>query len=992
MVNSEIGETIDHNDFFSEIDPEINHFSQIFPDTQANFNSEYYDIGKFNLNCSTTSNDIAILHINIRSLFHKIEHLKGLLAQLKVKFDILCFTESWLSDSNKKLVSILGYNSFHSLRPAGQRGGGISVFIDKKFQVTTKSSVSSAVIEALFLEVKFSSRKFLLCTVYKPPNAQNQIFIRAFLDLFNNVNSNSFSDIMVCGDFNVNLLSPDPSEFLNSMAEISLIPTISKPTRITNTSASLIDNIFIKLPFNFISGILVYDISDHLPVFLIRKDFVPKKPNSLPQNISYRAINQHNMDTFFERIFEVSNNFALSSTADDSLDKFLKFIHDQYFSCFPIKSFTVSPKNFLKPWITGRVLADIRKRQSYYLLHKQGKLSDTFYNRFRNKVTNQIRVSERTYYRGKFEEFKGNARKSWELINSVLKGGSPTDSFSVINSVYGNSAKNTAKAFNDYFVDVGRDIAENIDASPTDPLGYLKGNFPQSFRLFETSPDEVVNVILGLKEKKCNTLEQIPVHVIKYISSIISPHLSSIINQCFSQGKFPDSLKIAKVLPIYKAGDKKSLSNYRPISLLSDMSKIFEKLIFKRLNSYVSKFRILNDVQYGFRPKLSTSHALLDQMQYIYDTLEDGDMVLSMFLDFRKAFDSINIPILLSKLKFYGIRGLPFRLLESYLTNRKQYTQIHGHSSEPKFITHGVPQGSTLGPFFFLLYINDLPNSSSLFKFTLYADDSTLSVAIPKSNLSNLVELVNSELKQVSSWIKSNKIAINYDKTKYIIFSYRKFTSDLPILFDGTEIEQVTSVRFLGLMVDEGLNFKLHVDHILSKLSKSVGIMNKLKYYFPLEVMQCLYRSFIVPYLDYGIEIWGGAYKNATEKIFVAQKKAIRATFNLPYNEHTTQFFKSFGVLKLKDIHLLKLASIMFKTLNYNSYPFLSIRLQTNADIHQHSTRISSRLRLPLYQRGKSQQSFIYQAIGFWNSITDKNYSSAGTFRRSLISQFIDKY
>ena len=219
-------------------------------------------------------------------------------------------------------------------------------------------------------------------------------------------------------------------------------------------------------------------------------------------------------------------------------------------------------------------------------------------------------------------------------------------------------------------------------------------------------------------------------------------------------------------------------------------------------------------VQFGFRQKLSTSHALLNQIQYIYDTLDDGDLVLSLFLDFRKAFDSINIPILLSKLSFYGIRGLPHRLLESYLTNRKQYTQILGQSSEQKSITHGVPQGSTLGPFFFLLYINDLPNSSSLFKFILYADDSTLSTAIPKNNLCDSSALINSELDQVSRWIKANKLAINHDKTKYIIFSYRKCTNCFPILFDNVEIEQVKTIRFLGLMVDENLNFKDHVDFL----------------------------------------------------------------------------------------------------------------------------------------------------------------------------------
>ena len=333
ILNSQIGEADEGNNFFSEIDPEINHFSQVFPDTHECFNSEYFDIGKFNLKCSTTPNDVAILHINIRSLFHKIEHLIGFLKQLKVRFDILCFTECWLSDSTKQLVSIPDYISYHCLRPEGQRGGGISVFIDKKFQVQVKSSICSTSIEALFLEVKLSSCKFLLCTIYKPPRVQYQMFIESFLDIYDNVNSNSFSDVMVCGDFNVNLLAPDSSEFVNSMAEISLLPTISKPTRLSNSSATLIDNIFIKLPFNFVSGILVYDISDHLPIFIIRKNFVPIKPTCHPLNISCRAINQQNIDKMVEMFLETSSNLALSETVDESLDGFLNLIYDLYFSC-----------------------------------------------------------------------------------------------------------------------------------------------------------------------------------------------------------------------------------------------------------------------------------------------------------------------------------------------------------------------------------------------------------------------------------------------------------------------------------------------------------------------------------------------------------------------------------------------------------------------------------------------------------------------------------
>ena len=409
--------------------------------------------------------------------------------------------------------------------------------------------------------------------------------------------------------------------------------------------------------------------------------------------------------------------------------------------------------------------------------------------------------------------------------------------------------------------------------------------------------------------------------------------------------------------------------------------------------SYIEKNKILNSCQYGFRKNLSTSHALLDHFQYLYDSLDDGNFVFSIFLDFRKAFDSLDHNILFSKLQHYGFRGTVLSLIISYLSDRKQYTFVNGVSSDYKNIAHGVPQGSNLGPLLFLIFINDLPNSSSLFKFLLFADDSTLSTCIPKSaiNIPQYVEIINNELDEVNKWILSNKISINTEKTKYILFSYRS-TADLPPIFIGrSKIEKSTSLKFLGVVVDEHLTFKNHVQYISIKISRSIGILNKLKFYLPIEPLKSIYSAFILPYLNYAIEISYAGYKNVTERIFILQKKSIRAVNNLEFNAHTTDNFFDMKTLKLDDIYKYKISLIMYFAANNKGYDFICRRLTIQN--HNYNTRSSIFFMLPRYRLSKSQRCVLYFGIKMSNNFLNQHFQlSLPMYKKIVKYNFLNQY
>ena len=295
--------------------------------------------------------------------------------------------------------------------------------------------------------------------------------------------------------------------------------------------------------------------------------------------------------------------------------------------------------------------------------------------------------------------------------------------------------------------------------------------------------------------------------------------------------------------PIFKKGDPTLFKNYRPISLLPTISKVLEKIIFTQLSSYFNEAKLFFDNQYGFRPKHCTEYAALELVDRIINHMDKNEVPINIFLDLAKAFDTIDHNILLHKLRFYGLDGASLLLFESYLSNRRQYVEIDEMQSETLLVKIGVPQGSILGPLLFTIYINDFPQVSNIFNFIMYADDTTLSSTLNQftdsTQLKNksVESVINYELGKVIEWLNINKLSLNKEKSKYMIFHVpRKETQTLSLKIDNTNIEQVDEFNFLGLTLDANLTWKKHVNKIANKFSKTTGVLNKLKHVLPLDI------------------------------------------------------------------------------------------------------------------------------------------------------------
>ena len=357
-------------------------------------------------------------------------------------------------------------------------------------------------------------------------------------------------------------------------------------------------------------------------------------------------------------------------------------------------------------------------------------------------------------------------------------------------------------------------------------------------------------------------------------------------------------------MPIHKIGNKDKLSNYRPVSVLPALSKVYERLVFNRLVHYLDKNEILHDQQFGFRRGYSTSmaiHALADQF---YESAENNEFMLGLFIDLSRAFDTISHKILLDKLKHYGIRGIAWGWISDYLSNRKQFVTYNQCKSEMNNVNIGVPQGSILGPLLFLLYVNDLPTISSHLNFIQFADDT--SIFIKGKSILDISRTMSSEMRNVTEWLKNNKLTLNLSKTNFMVMTTqgKRFNDDeCNIIVDNVIIERVTNCKFLGVVLDDKFTWKLHIDHIKNKVSKGLGILLKSRKILDRESLVTLYNALIKPYFTYGLTIWGNTFKSYLKRLEIVQKKIMSVITFSDYYAHTTPLFCELKIMTITQLY-----------------------------------------------------------------------------------------
>ena len=880
-------------------------------------------------------------HANVRSIKSKECDLNIFFEQVQLSFDAVMLTETWCTN-DADVFRLPSYKTIYSNRSTG-RGGGICMLVSDAFTYELFEDFTVTNQDYEFLLIRIQNTALAVC--YRPPNGSVIAFLEYLESVLTFITENHL-DFICGGDVNINMMRSDS---IKAKVDILLkaygcYNVINLPTRVTETSSSLIDVFLTNVCSDDVkAGVFAFDLSDHLPVFMCSKGYIRRKYT--PEVRVTQPITCHSLAGFRDRVISTCWDTIYSAAdANCAYDEFIRLLKLVYAASFPFVR-TKRSRKIRKPWISAELNARIKKKNNLYSQFIRTKDADKLkeFKIYRNKLGSDVKKARRAYMHHLFDSAAGCADILWKRLNSVLKQNAGTGKFEkmVINGSE-VSGKPLADAFNEYLVNA-------VEKSPV--FNDLKNFYycGSSIFLDPVNDEEVIKLIRSLNNSTSKDIDGFQVAPIKHVVDILAPCLTHIFNLCLGQAVFPSKMQIARITVLFKKGDKNDMGNYRPISILPVLSKALEKVILKRLLQFEQKHRLLVDCQFGFRKGLSTEFALLAQKEFILSQLEDSRLVLGLFIDFTKAFDSINHNLLIRKLEHYGIRGQAATLIKSYLANRIQTVGVNGHLSDPLQVSCGVPQGSILGPFLFNLYINDIVTSAPAAKFIIYADDT--SVFLSGHLADELIDEANSTLSALNEWSQMNMLKINTTKTKCVLFrpKNKRLSISKTISLQSTPVDIVPNFKSLGVTFNETLSWNKHIDFLTSKLAQVVGLVYRNHYILPRSIMLLIYNSLFSSRLSYCSLVWAPTTKENMQKIHLLQKQFLRIIENVPRYFHTFGFFKKYNVMPITAIYEYRLCKLLKQEFT-NKSTFLQSLAQLRTNVITYPTRKNEQWKVSTYR------------------------------------------
>ena len=926
-----------------------------------------------------------IFHLNTRSIRNKLSRIMDFADGI----NILCFTETHLSDDVPTSDLLLDNYEVPFRLDRTNHGGGILVYIMNGILANRRTDLENDVDEILWFEIILKSSKYLISVVYRPPNTQQQFWSRLERSISLALDETNY--LLVLGDLNVDFFQQLPQPFHDMILTKNLNNIITEPTRICSTRQSLLDPILFSdsiVPLEHGTLPVENTISDHEATFAAFKT-----PTGISQSYTREIwlYSKANIDSLKHDIRITDWNTLLTevSFVDEACNKFteetLKIAHKH----IPTKTVTIRKND--KPWCNSEIRKSIRKRNRLRKKAIKTK-SATYINKYkqeRNKVTQLKRKAREKYYLSLEENINhtrsNNPKTYWKLMKTLIKTKSTGDSMpplrtneTSINDCYAFTNFEKCELLKSYFCSIS-----NIDETSV-PLPQFEDRSPTDLQEILISKEEIEDIIKNLDSKKAKGPDNISHSLLKLISSEISIPLEILFNRSLNEGCFPNMWKLAHVIPIFKKGDKSLPSNYRPISLLSCVGKIFERVVFKHMYNYLHTNNLIYKYQSGFIPGHSTVHQLIEIYNSICLSLDSHEHYCITFCDISKAFDRVWIKGLLLKLEKYGFTGKLHSWLSSYLTSRKIKVVLNNAISSEGDITAGVPQGSVLGPLLFLVYVNDIADElTSLTR--LFADDT--SVGSSSMNLNRTIMRTNCDLDKISKWARKWLVKFNPSKTDIMVFSNINLPFEPIFQFENNMINTVKEHKHLGLTFQSNGKWTEHINSLIKSASKLIGMLRKIKYLLKRDSLSTLYISFIRPILEYGSEVWDGCSLIDSERLEKVQLEAARIVTGLPIYASKNSLYYETGWETLYTRRKNKKLRLLYQIINGNAPDYLlELIPPIRADVTRYQLRNSNQISIPNASLEIYKHSFIPSTIRLWNEleVTVRQSSSISVFKKQI--------